>query len=214
MGGTEPITKTGYIKSVLGGDAIRCEQKFRDPFDYMPFVTLIFTFNELPPITDASDGFARKIQTIHWNQRFFGKDKNPDVDKIAFDGAERSGIFNKLKPIIKRLLDIRSLSFESTVEETKAVWLARSDSFYRFRKEHIVTGPEYTISPSLIESAYHQFCEEQRMTPIPTNKFFENLKSITGTSPTPTRIKGKSVRVWRGFTLSSHLREDEQQPIL
>jgi len=95
-GGTEPITKTGYIKSVLGGDAIRCEQKFRDPFDYMPFVTLIFTFNELPIITDASDGFARKIQTIQWEKRFYGESRDLSVDKIAFDSEERSGIFLSL----------------------------------------------------------------------------------------------------------------------
>ena len=46
-GGTEPITKTGFIKGVLGGDAMRCEQKFHSPFDFMPFITMIFTFNEL-----------------------------------------------------------------------------------------------------------------------------------------------------------------------
>jgi len=50
-GGIDPITKTGYIKSILGGDAIRCEQKRKDPFDFMPFVTLIFTFNELPVVS-------------------------------------------------------------------------------------------------------------------------------------------------------------------
>ncbi len=209
-GGTEPITKTGYIKSVLGGDAIRCEQKFRDPFDFMPFVTLIFTFNELPLITDASDGFARKIQTIHWEKRFYGDKRNLSVDKIAFDSDERSGIFNKLIPIIKRLLDTRKLQHESSVEETKAIWLSRSDSFYRFKNEHMVVGPDYRITPNHIESAYRQFCEEERMTPIPAKVFFDKLKSITGNGPTVTRIEGKSARVWSGFTISSQLRDNNQ----
>ena len=213
-GGIEPITKTGYIKSVLGGDAIRCEQKFRNPFDFMPFVTLIFTFNELPLITDASDGFARKIQTIHWDNRFYGDKRDLSVEQIAFDVHERSGIFNKIIPIIKRLIDTRKLKHESSVEETKAVWLSRSDSFYRFRKEHIVIGSEYKITPNHIESAYIQFCEEERMTPIPKNIFFDKLKSIHGIGPKVTRVEGKSTRVWSGFTIDSQLRNDDQTPII
>ncbi len=210
-GGIEPITKTGFIKGVLGGDAIRCEQKFRDPFDFMPFVTMIFTFNELPPITDASDGFARKIQTIHWDQKFYGNNRDLEVDKIAYDSEERSGIFNRLIPIIKKLLHERKLLHESSVEDTKAVWLARSDSFYRFRKEHIVIGTDYMISPKQIESAYNQFCNEERMTPIPGKIFFDNLKTITGESPKPTRIRGESKRMWCGFTLASQLRDEKQE---
>lgn len=209
-GGTEPITKTGYIKSVLGGDAIRCEQKFRDPFDFMPFVTLIFTFNELPIITDASDGFARKIQTIHWEKRFYGEQRDLSIDKIAFDSEERSGIFNKLIPIITRLLDDRKLIHESSVEDTKAVWLSRSDSFYRFKKVHLVIGHDYKISPTHIEAAYHQFCDEERMTPIPKHILFEKLKSINGNSPTVTRVEGRSARMWVGFTISSQLRDETQ----
>ena len=212
-GGIEPITKTGYIKSVLGGDAIRCEQKFRDPFDFMPFVTLIFTFNELPIITDASDGFARKIQTIHWEKRFYGESRDLSVDNIAFDSKERSGIFNKLIPIITHLITTRKLKHESSVEDTKAIWLARSDSFYRFKKEHIVIGPDYKISPNHIESAYAQFCDEERMTPIPKKLLFDKLKSINGNSPTVTRVEGRSARMWVGFTIASQLRDEGQSSL-
>ena len=209
-GGIEPIYKTGFIKSVLGGDAIRCEQKFRDPFDYMPFITLIFTFNELPVVNDSSDGFARKIQPIHWDTIFRGDTKDPDMDKIAFDSDERSGIFNKIVQIAKRLIDTRKLLHESTVEEVKSIWLSRSDSFYRFRKEHVVTGLSYNITPRHIESAYAQFCEEERMTPMPSSTFNDRLKTISGEGPRPTSVEGKSVRVWRGFTIASQLRSKGQ----
>lgn len=212
-GGTEQITKTGYIKSVLGGDAIRCEQKFRDPFDFLPFVTLIFTFNELPVITDASDGFARKIQLIHWDQRFYGDQRDANVDRIAFDSDERSGIFNKLIPVIDRLLNSRRLKHESSVDDTKATWLSRSDSFYRFKNEHIVIGVNHKISPSLLESAYEQFCDEERMTPLPKNLIFDQLKSISGQSPSVTRVDGKSVRMWMGFTISSQLKDEKQKDL-
>jgi len=212
-GGTEKITKTEFLKGVLGGDAIRCEQKFKNPFVYLPFVTIIFTFNELPAVADASDGFARKIQTIHWDQKFYGNDRKHKVDQLAYDSEERSGIFNKLVPIIKRLIDTRLLEHESSVDETKAIWLSRSDSFYRFKKEHMIIGVSYKISPKLIESAYEQFCQEERMTPIPKHVFFDKLKAINGDSPVKTREGGEQLRVWRGFTIKSQLKDKEQSHI-
>ena len=212
-GGTEPITKTGFIKQVLGGDAVRCEQKFKDSFMFLPFITLIFTFNELPTVTDASDGFARKIQTIHWDKRFYKNNRDYTVDNIATDSNERSGIFNKLIPIINNLLKTRILTFESTVDDTKAVWLSRSDSFYRFKKEHIIFGMDYKITTNHIESAYSQFCEEERMTPIKKSDFYTELKNLAGHPPTPTRFEGRSVRVWHGITIRSQLSEAQQNTL-
>jgi len=212
-GGTETITKTGFLKSVLGGDSVRCEQKFHNPFDFMPFVTMIFTFNELPKVTDASDGFARKIQLVPWNVKFYGKNRKHDVDQIAFNTEERSGIFNKLTPIMKRLVDTKKLQYESSVDETKSLWMSRSDSFYRFKKEHIVVGSSYMIKTDLMQLAYEQFCDRERMSAVSLKNMNEKLTSITGSGPAVTRIDNKSVRVWRGFTIASQLRDKNQSSI-
>lgn len=213
-GGIEPIIKTGFIKGVLGGDSVRCEQKFRDAFDFLPFTTMIFTFNELPVVMDSSDGFARKIQTIHWDQRFYGDKINKDIDNLPFDSEERSGIFNKLIPIIKRLIDQRKLSYESTVEETKQVWLARSDSFFRFKNEKIVFGADYRIEITKIKDAYTKFCDDNGMRAIGSNALFNKISGILGDEkPKPTRIEGKSIRVWQGITIDSELRSDKQEEL-
>lgn len=213
-GGTDPITKTGYIKSVLGGDAIRCEQKRKDPFDFMPFVTLIFTFNELPVVSDSSDGFARKIEPIHWDNRFYGNKKDSKVDDIAYDSDERSGIFNKLIPIIKRLIDEKKLTFENTVEETKTVWLSRSDSFFRFKNEHIVKGANYTVDVNKVKEYYKKICDENGMTPVRDRELFNKISDmLNGQKPSNTRTNNELVRIWTGFTLDCELKDDKQDNI-
>ena len=210
-GGVDPITKTGYIKSILGGDAIRCEQKRKDPFDFMPFVTLIFTFNELPSVNDSSDGFARKIQPIHWDKRFYGDRRDFKVDDIAYDSDERSGIFNKLIPIIKRLITTRKLSYENTVQETKAIWLSRSDSFFKFKNEHIIIGSKYKIEVNRVKDYYKQICDDNGMTPITDNKLFTKISEMLGgTKPVGTRIDKEYVRQWNGFTIDCELSGDQQ----
>jgi len=214
-GGIEPITKTGFLKEVLGGDAVRCEQKFHDSYSFLPFCTLIFTFNELPQINDSSDGFARKIQTIHWDKRFYGKDRDFEVDKIAYNSDERSGIFNKLIPIIKRLLDDRKLIHESTVEETKIIWLSRSDSFFKFKNDVVILNPKYKISVNTLKDAYHEFCTDNGMTAVKDSIFFNKIKELLNNSkPFVTNINGKSTRVWGGITIDSELRDDQQHAII
>ena len=212
-GGTEPIAKTGFLKAVLGGDAIRCEQKYQNPFDFVPFVTMIFTFNDLPPVHDDSDGFARKIQTIHFDQRFYGKNRDSSVDGIAYDSDEKSGIFNLLMLIAARLLKLRKLRYESSVQDTKQVWLLRSDSFFKFRNEHITIGSKYKVSREKIEENYNKFCIDNGMTPLSSVRLFTKLKEITGEGPQPTKIEGKSIRMWFGFTVSSELVEVSQRTL-
>ena len=175
-GGTEPLTKTGFLKSILGGDAIRCEQKYQNPFDFVPFVTMIFTFNDLPPVHDDSDGFARKIQTIHFDQKFYGSKMDYSVNEIAYDSDEKAGIFNLLMIIGMRLLKLRKLRYESTVKETKQIWLLRSDSFFRFRNEHIVIGSKYKVTREKVEEQYNNFCAENGMTPLSSIRLFSKLK--------------------------------------
>jgi len=218
-GGTEPITKTGFIKGVLGGDAIRCEEKFKNPYDHIPFVTLIFTFNELPSITDSSDGFARKIQTIHWDQQFYGEKRDMLVEQISTDKSERSGIFNKLIPIMKRLLDTRKLQYESSVEDTKAVWLLRSDSFFRFSDEYLEfgDGKDFEIRPDHLWGAYNQFCREVKMSPVKKIIFNQKLKESTGSYLLDTSRDDRSVRVWRGVRIKNNMpikQTDSSQPTL
>ena len=213
-GGTEPISKTGFLKAVLGGDAIRCEQKYQNPFDFVPFVTMIFTFNDLPPVHDDSDGFARKIQTIHFDQRFYGEARDCSVDEIAYDGDEKSGIFNLLMLVAARLLQTKKLRYESTVQQTKQVWLLRSDSFFKFKNEHIVTGSKYRVTREKMEEKYNDFCAENGMTPLSTTKLFSKLKEITGNGPQQTKIDGKNIRMWHGFTVSSELLKEVSQQVL
>jgi P4 family phage/plasmid primase-like protien len=205
-GGTEPIMKTGFIKSLLGGDAIRCEEKYKNPFDYVPFTTLIFTFNELPTVNDSSDGFARKIQPIHWGVRFYGDKINRQIDKLPYDKEERGGIFNKLIPIIKRIMDTKELQYENTVQETKEIWLSRSDSFFKFKNDNVVVGKEHQIEVNTVKSCYKKICEENGMTILSDNALFNKISDMLGgRKPVGTRMNNEYVRVWKGFTLKSEL---------
>ena len=203
-GGTEIIEKTGAIKSILGNDRIRCEEKYRNAFSYVPFVTLIFTFNELPEVNDHSDGFNRKIQTIHFTKSFYGNEDDPEVETIKDDETEMSGILNLLLPVCKRLITKKKLSNPFSVEETKMAWVMANDSFYRFSKEDLIIAEDGCTEGGALFARYEERCIEWGMGSIGQNSFSRKLQdwanNIDG-KKVRTRREGVSVMMWKGVSL-------------
>ena len=200
-GGKEAINRTTMLKKILGGDALRCEEKFKNPFDYIPYCTMIFIHNELPQINDSSDGFARKIQIVHWEQKFRGKQKDVTMADICEIPEELSGIFNKLLPIMKRIIKSKKLKHEMDVEKTKEIWLKRSDSFYRFQTDCIVEefGSRCTVKE--VQMAYAKMCQDTGMTPLSNGQFAEKMEEWRGHKAAATTVNNLSVRVWKNLRL-------------
>ena len=214
-GGTEPIEKTGFIKETLGGDAIRCEQKYHDTFVYSPFVTLVFTFNELPAVNDSSDGFARKIQTIHFAKQFYGTDRDDTVEDIANSDVEKSGIYNKLIPIMKRLIEGGKLTYDNSAEETRTIWSSRSDSFFSFKLHEMVKGADYSIGATPLYQLYTRHCQTEGLTAISQRQFSAKVSEyLGGVKNVVSRDEdGNSLRIWQGVTVRGRLRDDNQESL-
>lgn len=51
------LSSTGIFKSITGGDPIRAEHKHQAAFTFQPYAKLIFSANEPPPTSDASEAF-------------------------------------------------------------------------------------------------------------------------------------------------------------
>ena len=205
-GGTEMVEHTGKIKSVLGDDVLNCEEKFKSAFTYVPFSTLIFTFNELPEVNDHSNGFNRKIQTINFTKSFYGKDDNPDVETIKDDQTEMSGILNLLLPVCKRLITKKKLTNPHTVEETKKAWTFANDSFYRFSKEELILSDESRIDGHALYKRYEECCDEWGMEKIHQNTFSTRMRDwLKSENPKyQGRIEGENTIIWRGVALKYH----------
>ncbi|PKN54809.1 MAG: hypothetical protein CVU56_24525 [Deltaproteobacteria bacterium HGW-Deltaproteobacteria-14] len=85
------IASSGF-KAIVSGDEIQAEQKYRDGFKFVPECLLAYSFNPpRPAITDASDGFWRRIAVIEFRQNFDGAARIEGLADIILE-AERPGI--------------------------------------------------------------------------------------------------------------------------
>jgi len=199
VGGTK-ISSTEKIKGVISGDPLEGEKKGKDPYPFIPFATLIFSANEIPEVSDGSDGFARKFELIRWEKQFYGKDRDNSVKTIKNSPSELSGIFNKLVPIAKELLQTQKLKYESTVADVRLQWLAQSDSVQRFLDNNTKRKPDGACSIANVSANYHTFCKDKGLTPVSSAQFNKKMEK-NGFARSQKRINGNPIKVWLGFEL-------------
>jgi len=198
--GNKGINGTELLKKTISGDPLDCERKFMEGYTFTPYTTLIFSANDIPEVSDESDGFARRFELIEWEKSFYGKDRDHSVKTIRFDPTELSGIFNKVAKVAKELLETHELKYESTVQDAKTKWLMRSDSTKRFLDELTKNNPDYSCHAPHLFSEYNKFCKEHGMTPLNDRKFNAKLEKL-GFIRTQKKIKGVNLKVWLGIDL-------------
>ena len=199
--GNQGITETETLKKIITGDLLDCEKKFMPSYAFYPYATLIFSANEIPEVSDESEAFARRFELIEWNKSFYGKDRDNTVKTIRKDKNELSGIFNKLIPIAKYLLQEEKMMYESNVQEAKEKWLEKSDSVGQFIKNMVVEDKQCHTEISIVKSQYTKFCNENNFRHISPVKFNEKMES-QGFERDSKSIEGKPKKVWLGFVLN------------
>lgn len=74
-----PITDSDLVKSIIAGEPIMIERKYKDAYDKGLFATLFFSANKLPHTPDTTHGFYRRFTIIPFNA---------DLSKVStVDGA-------------------------------------------------------------------------------------------------------------------------------
>lgn len=74
-----PISDSDMVKSIIAGEEIMVERKYKDAYDKSLFATMFFSANVLPRTPDTSDGFYRRFPIIPFTA---------DLSKVSrVDGA-------------------------------------------------------------------------------------------------------------------------------
>lgn len=93
----------GIVKSIISGDPITFDRKFRSSSTVYPTVKLIVVWNQRPKLTDSSEGFWRRLMLVPFSKDFeHSPQKDPDLaPKII---RETPGIFNWAVRGLSRML--------------------------------------------------------------------------------------------------------------
>lgn len=89
------LENTGTFKSFISGNTISARQIYKEPVEFTPFATLIFSCNRLPKIMDKTTGLYRRMILIELNHKiekpdplFMNKVTEPDMEYFLFKAVE------------------------------------------------------------------------------------------------------------------------------
>ncbi len=155
------LKKTTLLKRLCGGDLIRGEQKYRNPFHFHNHAKLVFLTNELPRTIDKTVAFYRRIHLIEFPNVFEGKnDDKLLLSRIPPEEYEGLAAF-----CLNRLKEIRRGGFfftnEGTSTEMAAEYERLTNPLATFLEEETERDSAGIIAKDEFEKRFHAWIDDR-----------------------------------------------------
>ncbi|NBQ40854.1 MAG: hypothetical protein EBU34_14045, partial [Alphaproteobacteria bacterium] len=83
---------TALVKSLSGGDQITCRRMREDEWTFTPECLIVLCTNELPKISETSEGIWRRVRLVEFLAKFDDANKDPRLQEKLL--GEREGILS------------------------------------------------------------------------------------------------------------------------
>lgn len=128
------------LKKIISGQKVTIDTKFIPTYSAFPTCKLIFAANDLPHISDNSDGVFRRMLLLYFNN-VVPRDKIDYDLKQKIKDNECAGVFNWAFEGLKRLNANKGFTTSQTMEsQIKELKLLNNNIYYFINEEYEVTG--------------------------------------------------------------------------
>lgn len=183
------------LKSITSGELMNAAHKFGDPFDFIPYCTLMFSANHLPHTKDCSQAFFRRAEVLTFNRVF----KTDECDTGLYDQLiqeELPGILNFAIKGLKRLYKNGFTKVPSS-NATKKEWELSADQVAAFIDEECELDPDAKIAISELYDKYKAWASDGGIkSNVNKNNLTSRLKRMGCTA-----IRNGSARKLQGVKL-------------
>lgn len=178
------------LKTLVSGDSVQIDRKFRDPLVIRPTAKWIVSGNALPAISDHSDGFWRRWFVVPFNtkpkivQPLLGdtiiKEELSGVLNWSLEGLKRLMARGKFPQLPAALLDAQKAGKQQS--NSVSTWVDDSEA---------VVSDTKMISRKLAYHFYSTWCRNNGAKAVSSQKFWERLEQVFGDKLKCTRTKTK-----------------------
>ena len=191
-------SQVSIFKKIVTGNRIKAERKGQDPFEFNPFIKLLFSANDIPRMKDKTGAVLRRLVIIPFNATF-GK-SDPDYDP-----------FIKYKLIQKESIEyLISLGVEGLKrviindEFTKSTKVQNQLNEYEEENNPIIafiadSGIDMIENEPTNEvyKRYQVFCADNAMTPMSNIVFSKQINKRLGLEISIVKLNGQTRRIFK-----------------
>lgn len=210
------LDDTSYFKILSAGGTYTAREIYKKPVTVTSNRTkLIMACNELPDLSDFSDGLARRLIIVPFEASFSGEAADPQLESKL--ESELPGILNRVIEAYQRLISQNGFTQSSIVKEAVSQYRTMQNSVASWFTENVQVDEELTghvleysdgrrYSPkgwyetsTKLYQAYTEFCKTLSARPVSQTKFGVEIKRITGITSHTKKVDGRSIRVFEGI---------------
>lgn len=190
-------SQVAMFKKVATGNRIKGEYKGQTPFEFNPYVKMLFSANNIPRMRDKTGAVLRRLVIIPFNHTFSKAD--PDYDAmikyrlVEQDAAEyliRLGVAG-----LQRVILNQEFTQSGKVQEQLDEYEEENNPLIGFLKEN---GTETILNQptSEVYRRYQIFCSENGMQPMSNTVFSKQLNKRLRTDVKVVKLNGKVCRIF------------------
>lgn len=189
------LDNSSVFKKVVTGESFIVQKKYAQPFELECYATQIFCANELPQVSDKSDGFARRIVIVPFNAKFSKDDPDYDPfieDKLLSDES-MSYLLNIAIQGLHRVIYNRQFTKSDVGELEKTDYMKLNNNVLEWLELEPKIENESVADVYL---AYQVWCTQNGCMPVKKLNFSKEIKKQLGLTSKTKTIDKKSVRVY------------------
>lgn len=185
--------KSVFSKKVVTGNRIKAEKKGQDPFEFNPFIKLLFSANSIPRMKDKTGAVLRRLVIIPFNARFTKND--PDYQPfIKYELIEQSSIEYLITlgvEGLKRVLTNQDFTTSELVEKSIQEYEEENNPITAFIKDQGVDMIKNQPTAEVYKR-YQLFCADNSMQPMSNIIFSKQINKRLDYQVVQRKINGKN----------------------
>lgn len=167
-----PLSSIENLKKLTGGDNIMHERKGKDPFFFVSFAKLIFSFNQLPlQLEEKSNAFYKRMRILSMENELY-------LNNEYVDGLCSESSMEELIPFLLRQLPLSAIPTTKRSNELVEGLRQDSDSIHAFLSKKCSKGVGLSITKDDLYSAYVDYCISTGREAHKKQGFMRNMKSL------------------------------------
>lgn len=194
---TPPRIDEQLLKSMISGDPVPINRKYKDLVTVKPNAKWIIRGNSAPSISDQTDGFWRRLQVIEFAAKIAENERDDLIAEKIIERELGGVIFQILGHLSNLLRRGRFGELPASVEETKRRMRTETNSLLGWIDTFNPCVSEEPTPSDTVYQHYRKWCVENGYMPTASSKFWTQLSiHIPATKKWISRSKDPDTGDW------------------
>lgn len=185
-------TQVSTFKKIVTGNRIKAERKGQDPFEFNPYIKMLFSANDIPRMKDKSGAVLRRLVIIPFNATFSVAD--PDFDPyIKYKLVEQGSIEYLIRVGIeglRRVIQQNHFTQSERVDREIKEYEEENNPIAGFIEDQGLDMIENQLTADVYKR-YQVFCADNSMTPMSNIVFSKQINKRLGLTVKQRKISGQ-----------------------